>query len=64
MSTHFNNSHNEHELTHCFKSARSQSMAIIKQLSAEDCQLQAMPDASPSKWHLAHTTWFFEYVFT
>ena len=42
------------------QSIRGESLAIIETLNAEDCQLQAMPDASPSKWHLAHTTWFFE----
>src|ERR1700752_3495828 len=39
---------------------RNLSHELVGPLSAEDMVVQAMEDASPTKWHLAHVTWFFE----
>ncbi|MDX1483859.1 MAG: ergothioneine biosynthesis protein EgtB [Alphaproteobacteria bacterium] len=47
-------------LKEAFLATRALSIELARPLSAEDQQVQSMDDASPSKWHLGHVTWFFE----
>lgn len=43
-----------------FRGARRRTLALCQPLTPEDMMVQSLPEASPAKWHLAHTAWFFE----
>ena len=53
-------SHDVELLEAHFLHVRSQTESICESLEVEDYVVQSMPEASPLRWHLAHTTWFFE----
>lgn len=43
-----------------YTAIRNRTVSLIADLEPEDLQIQTFPEASPGKWHMAHTTWFFE----
>ena len=47
-------------LTDRYREIRARTLSLIAELQPEDTVVQTMPDVSPTKWHLAHVTWFFE----
>ena len=48
------------DLLRRYDAMRHTTRSLIEGLSAEDCTVQSMTLSSPTKWHLAHTSWFFE----
>jgi ergothioneine biosynthesis protein EgtB len=50
----------ENNTLHTLEAVRRQSLALCQTLTPEDMMVQSCPEASPAKWHLAHTSWFFE----
>ena len=51
---------NEKKLTQRYRTIRKRTEKLCEPLQDEDYMLQGMPDTSPAKWHIAHTSWFFE----
>ena len=49
-------------MVNSYHAIRHATEALCEPLAVEDYVIQSMPDASPVKWHLAHTSWFFETV--
>ena len=47
-------------LSERYRLVRGTTLSLISELAPEDTVVQSMPDVSPTKWHLAHVTWFFE----
>ena len=47
-------------LSERLRTTRRQTLEVSKPLTPEDMMVQSCPEASPAKWHIAHTTWFFE----
>ena len=43
-----------------YRQVRRMTERLCERLTAEDCAIQSMPDVSPAKWHLAHSSWFFD----
>jgi ergothioneine biosynthesis protein EgtB len=53
-------SHKFEDLVSAYRTVRKFSKKLCQTLQPEDCVVQTVPEVSPTKWHLAHTSWFFE----
>ncbi len=60
LSAHEDNEHRRDILLRDFLAVREATETLARPLAIEDYGMQAMEDVSPTKWHLAHTSWFFE----